>query len=71
MATVTSATTIYKQVRGETTRYRFRYVLDNGEVHERNAWVPSTTDEATERVARQTLMLDELAVAEAAQILAE
>lgn len=69
MATITNATTIYTQVRGGTTRWRFRYVLDNGEVHERNAWVPTTTDEATERTARGVAMLAELAEAEAARLL--
>ena len=69
MATITNSETVYTQVRGGTTRWRFKYVLDNGEVHYRNAWVPTTTDEATERAARGVLMLTELAEAEAARLM--
>ena len=69
MATITNAVTISKQARGTTTRYRFRYTLDNGDVHERNAWVSSTIVEADERTARGTMMLDELAQAEINEVL--
>ena len=69
MSTIVSAVTKYKQVRGATTRYGFRYTLDNGEVHDRIAWVPSTTDEVTERDARGQMMLDELAQAEIREVL--
>lgn len=64
MSTIVDAVTRYKQVRGGTTRYGFRYTLDNGEVHDRIAWVSSSIDETTERDARGTLLLDELAQAE-------
>ena len=64
MSTIVDAVTRYKQVRGGTTRYGFRYTLDNGEVHDRIAWVSSSIDEATERDARGVLLLDELAQAE-------
>lgn len=69
MSTIVDAVTRYKQVRGGTTRYGFRYTLDNGEVHDRIAWVPSSIDEATERDARGVLLLDELAQAEIAGLL--
>jgi hypothetical protein len=71
MATVTEAITVRSEVRGNTVRHLFRYTLDNGEIHERRAWVPVNTDEATERSARQSLMLTELAEAEAARLMAE
>lgn len=64
MSTIVDAVTRYKQVRGNTTRYGFRYTLDNGEVHDRIAWVSSSIDEAAERDARGVLLLDELAQAE-------
>lgn len=64
MSTIVDAVTRYKQVRGGTTRYGFRYTLDNGEVHDRIAWVSSSIDETTERDVRGTLLLDELAQAE-------
>lgn len=69
MSAIIRAVTRYKQVRGNTTRYGFRYTLDNGEVHDRIAWVPSSIDEATERDARGVLLLDELAQAEIAGLL--
>lgn len=64
MSTIVSAVTRYKQVRGNTTRYGFRYTLDSGEVHDRIAWVSSSIDEAAERDARGVLLLEELARAE-------
>lgn len=69
MSTITQAVTRYKQVRGGTTRYGFRFTLDNGEVHDRIAWVSSETDEATERDARGVMLLDELARREIEEIL--
>jgi len=69
MSTIVDAVTRYKQVRGGTTRYGFRYTLDNGEVHDRIAWVSSETDEATERDARGVMLLDELARREIEEIL--
>lgn len=69
MSSITQAETRYKQVRGGTTRYGFRYTLDNGEVHDRAAWVPSTVDEVTERNARGQMLLDELAQAELNEVL--
>lgn len=69
MSTIVSAVTKYKQVRGGTTRYGFQYTLDNGEVHDRIAWVPSTVSEATERDARGQMLLDELAQAELNEVL--
>jgi hypothetical protein len=69
MATIVSSETRYKQVRGNTTRYGFRYTLDNGEVHDRIAWVESSVDEAVERDARGQMMLDELAQAEISGVL--
>lgn len=64
MSSITQAETRYKQVRGGTTRYGFRYTLDNGEVHDRIAWVPSSVDEVAERTTRGQMLLDELAQAE-------
>lgn len=69
MSAIVEAVTRYKQLRGNTTRYGFRYTLDNGEVHDRIAWVPSETDEVTERNARGVMLLDELAQAEIQQVL--
>lgn len=69
MSTIVEAVTRYKQVRGGTTRYGFRYTFDNGEVHDRIAWVPSSIDEATERDARGVMLLDELARREIEEIL--
>lgn len=69
MSAIVEAVTRYKQVRGGTTRYGFRYTLDNGEVHDRIAWVPSTVDEVTERDARGVMLLDELAQAEIREVL--
>lgn len=69
MSSITQAETRYKQVRGGTTRYGFRYTLDNGEVHDRIAWVPSSVDEVTERTTRGQMLLDELAQAEIAKVL--
>lgn len=69
MSTIIEAVTRYKQVRGGTTRYGFRFTLDNGEVHDRIAWVSSETDEATERDARGVMLLDELARREIEDIL--
>lgn len=69
MSTIIEAVTRYKQVRGGTTRYGFRYTLDSGEVHDRIAWVSSETDEATERDARGVMLLDELARREIEEIL--
>ena len=69
MSTIVDAVTRYKQVRGGTTRYGFRFTLDNGEVHDRIAWVSSETDEATERDARGVMLLDELARREIEEIL--
>lgn len=69
MSTITQAETRYKQIRGNTTRYGFRYTLDNGEVHDRIAWVLSSVDEVTERTARGQMLLDELAQAEINEVL--
>jgi hypothetical protein len=64
MATISEATTVRKEVRGQTTRYRFRYVIDTGETHHRIAWVSSSLDEAAVRTAKGVDMLAELAEAE-------
>ena len=70
MSTITSATTVSKEERQSgTVRYKFRYELDVGEVHERIAWVSVVVDEATERTARGERLLTELAEAEAAEII--
>lgn len=68
MATVTSATTEEAVTYGGTTRFLFKYVFDIGETHYRRAWVPAGTDEAAERSRRQTIMLVELADAEAINV---
>jgi hypothetical protein len=69
MATITTATTVESRVESGTRRFLFRYVLSNGETHERRAWVPDGTDDATERDARGAAMLVEQADAEAALLL--
>jgi hypothetical protein len=71
MATITNATTIDKSAHGTNVRYRFRYELDNGEVHYARAWVPANIDEATERTARGVALLEALAAAEIEQVLDE
>lgn len=69
MATITEAVTVEAVPRGGTVRYRFRYTLDTGETHERRAWVPTSTDEATERDARGAALLEELARSEVNEVL--
>ena len=69
MATITQATTLEARQHGNTMRYLFRFTLDNGEVHERRAWVPVGTDEAEERTYRGNLCLEEQAAAEIEQVL--
>lgn len=70
MAAIVSSETKATEVRQNgITRYRFRYVVDTGETRERIAWVPSATDEATERTFRGNLLLQELADAEFNQML--
>lgn len=64
MATIINATTIAKPQYGNTIRYRFRYEVSTGEVHERMAWVPSTVNEASERTSRGNQLLQELAEVE-------
>lgn len=67
MASITQATTVAAVPHGSTMRYRFRYVLNNGETHERIAWVPSGTSETEERDRRGQMALAELAEAEIAR----
>jgi hypothetical protein len=64
MATINEMITVRKEVRGQITRYRFRYVIDTGETHYRVAWVSSAADEATVRTAKGVDLLSELAEAE-------
>ena len=70
MTTIATAETVYTQNRGNSVRWRFRYTTSNGEVHECNAWCPSSTDETTERTARGTALLAGLAESEAQRTLA-
>jgi hypothetical protein len=69
MATITNAITIDKSAHGTNVRYRFRYELDNGELHYARAWVPANVDEATERSARGAALLEVLAAAEIEQVM--
>ncbi len=71
MATITNSETVEASVSGSITKYLFRYTLSNGEVHQRRAWVPSSTDEVTERTYRGNLMLEELADQETTRLLGE
>ena len=71
MATITNAETVEARPSGSTIRYLFRFTLSNGEVHQRRAWVPSTTNEVTERTFRGSLLLEELASAEADRLMGE
>ena len=71
MATITNSETVEARVAGSITKYLFKYTLSNGEVHQRRAWVPSTTNEDTERTFRGNLMLEELAAAETDRLLGE
>jgi hypothetical protein len=64
MAAITQSTTLSSGISGVTVRYLFRYVLDNGEVHYREAWVAQGSNEATVRAARAATLLAELADAE-------
>ena len=69
MATITQATTVETIKSGSTMRYKFRYVLSTGEIHERRAWVALSVDQAQERDRRGVLLLDELARDEADRLL--
>jgi hypothetical protein len=69
VSVVTTRETVEAIPHGSQMRYRFKYTFDNGEVHYRRAWVPAGTNEADERNRREGIMLNELANAEANQVI--
>ena len=64
MATIVSSELVSSEARGEYKRNRYKFVADNGDIHERVVLLPQATDDALRMAALAVLVLEEAAQAE-------